>query len=77
MGACAIGLLVGRFEDKGYATSLRYVDKTLGNRQNHFPALDDTGTRNQDQRTITPDTYVTYLDHPEMLLKNDTMPLAD
>jgi hypothetical protein len=74
MGARAIGFLVRGFEDKGYAAALRDVNKTLRSRQSHFSTLDDTGTCNQDERTIPADTYVTYLDYQDSPFKNGMMP---
>ena len=77
MSACAIGFLVGGFEDKGYAASLCDPDQAFSSRQDHFPALDYTWTGNQDERTVPADPYVTYLDYQEILFKNDPMRFID
>jgi len=77
MGARAIGFLVGGFEDKGYAASLSDAHKTLSSRQDHFPALHDTWTGDQDERTIPADPYVTYLDYQKILFKIDSMRFVD
>jgi hypothetical protein len=43
------------------------ADNSLGNRQNHFPALNNTWTGNEDERVVAANSYVTNFHDQEII----------
>jgi hypothetical protein len=66
---CPIRLLIGRFEDEGNPAPFCDTDDLSGRCQNHLSALNNAGARDQDERTISTDSYVTNLDYQKILFK--------